>query len=181
MKSEINVEQLLRWRLAKAEAEAPPAPRAARLLELARPWWETWPERFQALVQRLGQLEITYGHAMAESRRAKGEYLVPALIFRNAEEMETTARLLYFNVRDHQMRLRFQLSATPECPEKTYEVTFVCRESSKAFSAPAALSMGSEYSLAASIPEDLAVRWERLKVTDEMPFRLILRPVESNG
>jgi hypothetical protein len=96
--------------------------------------------------------------------------------------VETTARLLYFNVRDHQMRLRFQLSATPECPEQTYEVTFVCRESSKAlFSAPAALSMGSEYSLAVSIPEDLATRWERLKVTDEMPFRLILRPVESSG
>ena len=43
MKTEIHIGQLLRWRLARAEAEAP---RAARLLELSRPWWETLPERF---------------------------------------------------------------------------------------------------------------------------------------
>ena len=69
----LSIEQLLRWRLARAEAEAPPAPRAARLLELSRPWWETWPERFAGVVARLGQMEVSYGHAMAESRRAPTE------------------------------------------------------------------------------------------------------------
>jgi len=34
------VEKLLRWRLSEAEEDAPPAPRATRLLELIRPWWE---------------------------------------------------------------------------------------------------------------------------------------------
>jgi hypothetical protein len=44
---ELPVEQLLRWRLAQAEAAAPSAPRAAQLLEMARPWSacnEYWPE-----------------------------------------------------------------------------------------------------------------------------------------
>jgi hypothetical protein len=36
MNCERSLEQLLRWRLAAAEAAAPPPPRAARLLELAR-------------------------------------------------------------------------------------------------------------------------------------------------
>jgi hypothetical protein len=36
VKTEVSVEELLRWRLAVAEEEAPPAPRAIELLELAR-------------------------------------------------------------------------------------------------------------------------------------------------
>src|SRR5215467_6141961 len=99
MKSEMSLKQLLRWRLARAEAEAPPAPRAARLLELARPWWETWPEQFQRLVERLSRLEIAYGYAMAEARRVPGENLVPTLISHRAHDLETTARLLHFSVR----------------------------------------------------------------------------------
>src|SRR5215467_10680571 len=98
MKVEIPVQELLRWRLARAEDEAPPAPRAARLLELARPWWDTWPERFQKLVERLGELEVAYGHAMAETRRPSTEPLVPAIVVRTATETETSARLLYLRI-----------------------------------------------------------------------------------
>jgi len=180
MKSRILVEELLRWRLARAEAEAPPAPRAARLLELARPWWETWPERFQKLVERLGRLEISYGHAMAESRRVHGEHLVPALVVRTATETETSARMLYLSVRDGQLRLRFQLSSGQDCSEQGYEVTFICRTSSQPlFSAPAARSMNSEYSLTERLSGELAGTWDVLKVTDEMPFRLLLRPLDA--
>jgi hypothetical protein len=182
MKSPIPVQQLLRWRLARAEAEAPPAPRAARLLELVRPWWETWPERFQQLVGRLGSLEVVYGHAMAESRRVHGERLIPALVVHAATETETSARMLYFSVRDGQLRLRFQLSGSQDCSEQAYEVTFICRTSSKPlFSAPTAPSMNSEYSLAEKLSDELASKWNILKVTDEMPFRLILRPLDSGG
>jgi hypothetical protein len=42
MSPNMTVEQLLVWRLAQAEADAPPAPRAERLLDLVLPWW---PER----------------------------------------------------------------------------------------------------------------------------------------
>src|SRR5436309_3280949 len=104
------VEQLLRWRLSQAEAEAPPAPRAGRLLELARPWWETWPERFQSFVERLGGIEVAYGHA-AEPRQPRGGHPVPALVVRAVEELETSVRVLYINVREGRLRLRFQLDA----------------------------------------------------------------------
>jgi hypothetical protein len=127
-------------------------------------------------------VEVVYGHAMAESRRVRGEHLVPALIVRTAAETETSARVLYFSVRDGQLRLRFQLSASYDYSEPAYEATFVCRTSSQPlFSAPAALSTTSEYSLAERLSDDLATKWDMLKVTDEMPFRLILRPLESSA
>src|SRR3979409_1189700 len=100
MKTKISIEQLLRWRLERAEAEAPPAPRAARLLELTRPWWETWPEKFQSFVDRLSTIQIAYGHAMADPAPSRNGYPVPTLLVCSTEEVETTARVLYLNVRD---------------------------------------------------------------------------------
>src|SRR6185436_7178633 len=94
MKTEIPIGQLLRWRLSQAEAEAPPAPRAARLLEMARPWWETWPEQFQSLVERLGKIQVAYGHAMAEPQQSRSGHPVPVMIVRAIEELEASARVL---------------------------------------------------------------------------------------
>ena len=113
MKTEIPIEHLLLWRLSRAEAEAPPAPRAARLLELARPWWETWPERFQLLVGRLAKIQVAYGHAMAEPRRAQSGYPVPVLIVHTKNELETFARVLYLDACDGRLHLRFLLNAAP--------------------------------------------------------------------
>jgi hypothetical protein len=177
--SQTPLEQLLRWRLARAQDEAPPAPRAARLLELARPWWDTWPERFQKLVERLGQLEVAYGHAMAEPRRVPAEPLVPAIVVHTATETETSARLLYLSIRDGHLRLRFELTDEQHLSEPAYEVTFVCRTSSEAlFSAVATRSANGEYSLSEQLSDELTGKWGALKVTDAMPFRLILRSME---
>jgi hypothetical protein len=171
------MEELLRWRLAQAEAEAPPAPCAARLLELARPWWETWPKRFAELVERLGRIEVAYGHAMAEPPDRRGGHSVPALIVRIQEELETSVRLLYLDVRDGRLRLRFQLGRAMEPPEEAFEVTFVREPAMGApFSAPAVLSMDREYRLETELSEEIARDWEALKVTHRIPYRLILRP-----
>ena len=176
MKTDTSVEQLLRWRLTQAEAEAPPAPRAARLLALARPWWEAWPELFQSLVERLGKIQIMYGHAMAAPRPSRSGYPVPVLIVRAVEKLEASARVLYFSVRDGRLRLRFHLETAPGPAEATYEVTIVSDTTAlPLFAAPACLSVGSEYRLDAELPEKVAADWEQMKVTDRMPFRLILR------
>jgi hypothetical protein len=177
MSNEISIEQLLRWRAARAEAEAPPAPRAARLLELARPWWEAWPERFQRLVERLGGIQIAYGHAMAEPVEARRSgYPVPTLIVRRAEELETSVCVLYLGVRDGRLRLRFQLEKAIAHVPETFEATFVAQEFTRPlFSAPASLSVDCEYRIDCELPEKLARDWKELKVTDRMPFRLILR------
>ena len=58
MRREFDIEQLLRWRLERAEADAPPPPTGLHLLERARPWWDLWPERFAALTRRLGAIQI---------------------------------------------------------------------------------------------------------------------------
>jgi len=181
MKIEIPIEQLLRWRLSQAQAEAPPAPRAARLLELARPWWETSPERFHSMIERLSKMQIAYGHAMAQPQSRSG-HPVPALIVHTAEELETSVRVLYVNVGNGQLHLRFQLDAAPARAEQDFEVTFISEPLARPlFSAPAARSEGSEYRLSAELSEEIARDWERLKVTDQMPFRLILQPVTTGG
>ena len=177
----IPIERLLRWRLSHAEAEAPPAPRAARLLELARPGWESWPERFQSVIERLTRIQTAYGHAMAEPQSRSG-HPVPALIVHTGEELETSVRVLYLNVRNGQLHLCFQLDAAPAQAEQDFEVTFVSEPAARPlFSAPAAKSVGSEYRLSAELSEEVARDWERLKVTDRMPFRLILHPVTTGG
>lgn len=181
MKNEISIETLLRWRLDQAEAEAPPPPRSARLLEAARPWWEVWPERFQSLVERLGKIQVAYGLA-AEPSSTRAGHPVPALIVRSRDEIEVPARVLYFSVRDGRLRLRLQLEGAPEPQLKTYDAAFISTASSRPMlAATATLSVDSEYRIDADLPDELARGWEGLRVTDRMPFRLILRAEETNG
>ena len=179
MSPESSIQELLRWRLERAEADAPPAPRARQLLDAARPWWDVWPERFQAYLERLQGIQVAYGHAMTEVVRGRSGHLVPTLVI--GEEIETAARVLYLSVRDGRLRLRFQLEPGSERSQAEYEVTFVSEPGGRPLlSANAVASVENEYRLDADIPTELASVWEALKVTDRMPYRLILRPV-TNG
>jgi hypothetical protein len=182
MKTEIPIEQLLRWRLAQAETEAPPAPRAARLLEAARPWWATWPEQFHSLIERLGRIQVAYGHAMAEPRQSRGGYPVPALLALANQEIEACVRVLYLNARDGRLLLRFQLDAVAAQAPEQFEVTFFADQAARPLlCALATLSVDTEYRIEAELPAELARDWEQLRVTDRMPFRLLLRSDKQIG
>ncbi len=175
MNTEDSIGQLLRWRVSQAEAEAPPAPRAARLLELARPWWESVPAAARALFDRLGAVQLAYGHAQAVERLAHAGYPVQALIVRANGEEEAFARILYLNVRDGRLRMRFQFEQPFAGAEQGFEVTFVSGSPPRPlFSAQASLSVDGEYRLDADVSDEIAQNWAPLKVTDQMPFRLIL-------
>jgi hypothetical protein len=181
MTNDMSVEQLLVWRLAQADAEAPPAPRAARLLDLIRPWWEIWPERFQEYLDRLSAIQLVYGHATTEPLHVRSSHPVPALIA-HADGVETFARVLYLSVRDGHLRLRFHLDATPVQAEPAFDVTFVSEPTGRpVLFARASHSMENEYRLDVDLSQDLASSWEALRVTDWMPFRFILRPLPASG
>ena len=106
---------------------------------------------------------------------------MPTLISINEDEVESPARVLYMNVRDGRLRLRFHLDPIPRV-EQGFEVTFVSEGALQPIlSAYASLSVDGEYRLDADLPEDLASRWESLKVTDRMPFRFILRPASDEA
>jgi hypothetical protein len=171
--------RLLRWRLARAEAEAPPPPRAERLLELIRPWWEVWPERFRAQVERLGKIEVAFAYAMVDPSLGRGGHPVPTLIS-HAEELETFARVLYLAVSRGRLRLRFQLDAAPGQLDDTVEVTFVSEGARPILSAYATESM-NEYRIDTELPDELAASWESLRVTDRMPFRFLVRAVAAGA
>lgn len=179
MKSDTTMEKLLRWRLEQAGHEAPPAPRASRLLALSRPWWELWPERARQLCERVAGMEMAYGHAMERGGGSRSGYPVPVLLMRGAGEIEASACVLYFTARDGELRLRFCLdlpAEAPAQPETTWEVTFVGEKSQPLFMAVAELSLEREYRIEAALPPALAGAWAGLKVTDRMPFRFILGP-----
>jgi hypothetical protein len=181
MSTKIPLAELLRWRLAQAEAQAPPPPRAAELLALARPWWEKWPEQFQTFVERLGKMQIAYGHAMAEPGLSRVIHPVSTLILQSVDQLETSARVLYIEVRDGRLRLRFQLDTASAPDQNMFEVTFICDASSQPlFVAEAARSVHTEYRLEAELPDDVARKWASLRVTDRMPFRFILRPLDGH-
>ena len=184
MSAGTSIGAVLRWRLARAAAEAPPPPSAAQLLAGARPWWDAWPARWQAAVERLGRMQVAYGHAMTTSDPRPGGYPVPALLV-GAGDAEVLVRVLYLSVRDGELRLRFLLPGAALPTAGDLEVTFVADgEPAEAASslrpllaAHATRAAANEYRLDAVLPQALAHGWAALKVTDRMPFRLVLRPL----
>jgi hypothetical protein len=141
-----------------------------------------WPERFQSLTERVGRMQMNYGHAMAEPNSFRSGYPVPTVIFREGLEVETFARMLYFSVREGRLRLRFQLDSSKGGAEQAFEAAFMGEKAGRPlFSAPATLSVSNEYRVDAEIAGEFAQNWEPLKVTDPMPFRMILRAPVGGG
>jgi hypothetical protein len=177
----MRIEDLLQWRLERAEAGAPTPPSAVHLLKLARPWWEMWPDRFAASVRRLAAIQLSYGYAMAHPPHGHTGHPVAALISRDDDERESPVRILYMSVRDGRLRLRFQLAPVPRS-DPAFEVTFVSESALRPIlSAYADLSGDDEYRVDVELPTELVTAWESLKVTDPMPFRFILRPAADTN
>jgi hypothetical protein len=174
------VESLLRWRLEKARTNAPPPPSAARLLALARPWWETSPERFQLAMQRLISIPVTEGDAVLKSFRSGAGGPVPALMVRTAEVLETSARILPAIFSNGRARLSFCSEAVAEPDEQTLEVTFVSASTLKPlFSGLAAKSLSGDYWLDAELSSEFMDNGQRFEANGPLAFRLILRPVAA--
>jgi hypothetical protein len=175
MKPGFSVERLLRWRLRHAEAKASSPPDAARLIELARPWWEKWPEKFRPLAEALSRIEIVQSQSTAETIRGHDWHPVPTLIVRQDKASESFARILYFSVGDGKLRLNFQLEAILSPMEPILETTFISDTTMRPlFSATASAATASQYHIDTEFPAEFTQDWEPLKVTDRMPFRLIL-------
>jgi hypothetical protein len=140
-----------------------------------------WPDRFAVSVRRLAAIQLSYGYAMAHRPHGHSGHPVATLISRDDEEQEAPARVLYMNVRDARLRLRFQLAPVPR-HDRVLDVTFVSEAGLQPIlSAQADLSGNGEYRVDVELPSDLAAAWESLKVTDPMPFRFILRPVPDKN
>lgn len=175
------VERLLRWRLALAEADAPPAPPAARLVEQLGPPPGSWADQLRARVERLRRMPLALGYAMVDRVHERTGHPIPVLIAR-AEDVETSARVLYLAVRDGRLRMRIRLDASPGHVEPAFESTFVAdAPDPPPFAGRAELVAGGEYRIEVELPAAVAEAWDALKVTDRMPFRLILRPAPGRA
>lgn len=182
-----EVAELLRWRLAVAEATAPAPPSARALLEAARPWWERWPDRFRSHVERLRAMPLQVGFAMVSSSPEDRGHPVPVVIERGSGG-EAQARVVYLAVIGEMLRLRFALDESGTAGDlrldggDVVEVTLVSQgDGSPLLEAAAERTGNDEYRLEAMLPAALAEAWRRLRVADPMPFAMILRPVERRG
>lgn len=172
------IEQLLRWRLAEAEAEAPPPPAAAQLLALAQPWWERWPHRLRARMERLRRMPLALGYAMAPGREQRRGHPV-ATILALAEDVSAHARILYLSIQDERLRLRFSLDIADATTAHALEATFLMDDGTSPFSGEAVRTPNGEYRMEVALPPEQARTWGALTVTDPMPFRLVLCPVSE--
>lgn len=180
MNRDVSIDTLIRWRLTRAEDDAPPPPRASELLDAARPWWERWPEQFRTNVTRLQRMPAALAYAQSNDRRSRAGASVPALIVA-AHELETYARVLYVVVRDERLRLRFRLESDTDLARDIFEATFIDEAAeSPMFSCPAQRSQSGDYRVDVVLPPGLTASWARLTVADRMPFRLILREMPGN-
>ena len=179
MKTEVSIEQLLRWRLVCAEADAPPQPCAAQLLAWAQPWWERCPERFQYALQSLMALEGEVATDMSQPRYPGALSPVPTLIVCANEHIHACVYILAFDLRDGQLHLRFALNAYANMVEDRSEVTFISSSKPVLF-AEATRLVNTEYGLDAEIPAELTKQWASFKATDPMPFRWILCPKKND-
>ncbi len=175
MSTEVSIEQLLRWRLACAQADAPPQPCVAQLLAWAQPWWERYPERFQHALQTLMALEGEVATDMSQPCYPGALSPVPTLIVRATEQIHASVYINAFDLRDAQLHLRFALNADANLVEDRSEVTFISSSKPVLF-AEATRLVNTEYRLDAEIPSELTEQWASIKATDPMPFRWILCP-----
>src|SRR5690349_10473152 len=98
MSIDVTIEELLRWRLAIAEAEAPPGPCVAELLTQARPWWERDPMRFQRALQSVMAIKPAVDDATAQTARPRAFDSVTTLIVRADQQTQACVGVLYFNL-----------------------------------------------------------------------------------
>jgi hypothetical protein len=174
MKEPISISDLLRWRMAQAQTEAPAPPDAWALIAQTRPWWKKWPEQFQAAVKSLGSLQVVYGRAHSLFNETSGGHPVPAVVIHGHQKQDCQARILFLTVREGSLRLRFRLVGPALPAEQTLEVTFVDREMRPILTASATLAANHQYRIDTELPPLLAQVWEQVKVTDQMPFQFII-------
>ncbi len=179
MSTEVSIEQLLRWRLARAQADAPPQPCVAQLLAWAQPWWERYPERFQYALQSLMALDRQVATEKSQSRYPGAVSPVPTLIVRANEQVHACLYIVDIELRDGQLHLRFALNADANLGEDRFKVTFISSSKPVLF-AEATRLVNTEYRLDAEVPSELAEQWASFKPPDPTPFRWILCPNQND-
>jgi hypothetical protein len=168
-------EEYLRWRLEQMKAEAPAAPAASQLIELALPWWERSPERFRSLVGRMETIRNGQDHNGDHTNSSPDSHEVPTLIVRGQSEIQSLARVLDFKIYDGKLHFRFKLEPPLTPVDSTLEVTFLSDAATRPlFFAPAFGSEEIGYIVYADILPELAREWASLKETERLPFRLII-------
>ena len=180
------IERLLRWRLERAEAEAPPPPNARELLEGTQPWWDRWPDRFRAHAARLRAIPVPDGRATLATTADRHGRPVPVLIARGCAG-EAHADVAYFVIRNGRLWMRFALRDPLAADssleyEGGFEATFVDEDrEGPVLVGDAVPTRGGEYRLEAELTPDVEAAWSGIEVTRRFPFRLILRPVQLAG
>jgi hypothetical protein len=175
MNKEKPHDTFLHWRLNRAELAAPPPPNSDLLIERLRPWWEAWPEKLAAMRGQLANLRVTYGHAAVAATPDRTHVPVPTIFVDDDGPTGTVAKLVFLSLRDRTLRIRFEIDGLPTDGASDLEITMIADLSPHSVvSAEASPVAPGEYRAEVDLPSELAEQWAELKVSDRMPFGLIL-------
>ena len=175
MSSKIPLEELLRWRLKYAEEGAPAPPKAVHLLQSARPWWEKRPKDFRLQMEHLRKIQSAHRRATTNKGRNSNGILIPTLLVRKEVESENYAFVTHLRVLETTLRLIFKVKAKLSPMDQNLEVTFISEATLRPmFCVATSISTDSTFQIDTEIPLEIAKDWKHLKLTDPMPFRLII-------
>lgn len=174
-----KLSHLLRWKFEQSAKEAPPPPDYSFVEQEARMWWEAAPEAFQKLLRLLATLPAEHGFAAGADETAD-QPTVPVVVDSREGSEATRGEILYFNISDGLLRLRFRLRPPLAQSPDRVRVTFVANvDMTPVLVAWALPGIDEEFRLEGSLSPTLARDWSGLKATSPMPFRLVLQTGES--
>lgn len=169
-----NIEELLRWRfkLADAETDSPQA-NIDWFLEATKPWWKKWPEAFSCALESL-----EFGYAQADETDHRGPARAPMVVLKDEETIPMFAEIAAIDIVDGRMSLLIRpQGAVLELPAQN--LTFIGANDEPLFEGTAVPTGSGELRVSVQLPPALAERWKNLRVWDNMPFRLISRPIDD--
>lgn len=170
-----KLSQLLRWKFEQSEIDAPPPPDYNFVEQEAPVGWEVAPATFQKLLRLLDALPAEPGFA-ADPSEIADQPTVPVVVDTGAGSEVTCGEILYLNINEGRLRLRFKLKPPLAQRQERMRVTFVSNvDMAPVLAAWALPSVDEEFRLEGSLSPTLERDWSGLRATSHMPFRLILQ------
>jgi hypothetical protein len=174
-----KLSQLLRWQFEQSAIDAPPPPHYNFVEREAPIGWQMAPGAFQKLLRLLDALPAEPGFA-ADPDGNTDQPTVPVVVATGVGSEVTRGEILYFNIAEGRLRLRFRLKPPLAKRPERMRVIFVSNvDMTPVLEAWALPGVDEEFRLEESLLPTLERDWSELRATSHMPFRLILQAGES--
>ena len=126
-------------------------------------------------MEHLRKFQSAHSHAATNKRRKGTGVPVPALLVYKEVESEIYALVTHLSLLETKLRLRFKLETKLSPVDQNLEVTFISNATlTPMFYVTTTVSADDTFHIETELPVEIAKDWEQLKLTNPMPFGLII-------